>query len=392
MVVVLGGGLMLGVPTQLRQARLLTALRGIHHEGLDARGEWLRALTQLLSAPRYASQPYTQRLTIARSISGSSLAPPPSVATVVAGLLLYGLSLAMPVWVFAQHGVDIFATVAAHFAGHEVEASRRDFDKEIAAASGTKQRVKLLLGAADQAEDEEDYERAHDYYLRAAQAAQGLPTMPAMRVKAVLGVARNAQNRGAASAMLKDLESTLTSADRTTRLQRADVQVVLSQEFSTTTRAITLSRMTEVVATREALLAPADHELIEARQVLAWYLWQAGRGAEAELQLRSRVRALLSTTCDVQCAANGDWLRTQVYLDLGWLLLGMEKHESAAQLVSHYAAQLPQAGNQLRSGGKDVAALPAWIRAAAGDYAAASATLAASVEHDRASSSLFNEL
>ena len=111
-----------------------------------------------------------------------------------------------------------------------------------------------------------------------------------------------------------------------------------------------------------------------------------------ERQLRSRARAVLSTTCDVQCAAKGVWLRTQVYLDLGWPLLGMEKHEAAAQLVSQNAAQLPQAGSQLRSAGNDVAVLHAWIRAAAGDHAAASGTLAASVDHDRASSSLFNEL
>ena len=79
-------------------------------------------------------------------------------------------------------------------------------------------------------------------------------------------------------------------------------------------------------------------------------------------------------------------------MNLGWPLPGMEKHEAAAQLVSQNAAQLPQAGSQLRSAGNDVAVLHAWIRAAAGDHAAASATLAASVDHDRASSSLFNEL
>ena len=392
LVALIGGSLMLGLPAQFHQARLLAALRAVHRGGMDADGAWLHALTKLLSAPRYAAIPYAQRLAVARSISASSLAPPPSLATVVAGVLLYGLSLAMPVWVFAQHGVDILATIGARFAGHEAAASRRDFDTEIAAAPGVTARARLLLAAADQAEDEEDYAHAQGYYLRAAQETKDLPEALPTRVKAVLGVARNAEDTSVATTMLEDLLPILTAKDRATRLQRADVQVALSLAYPPTFQATTIAGMTEAVATREALLAPADHDLIDARQALAWHLWQAGRGAEAELQLRARLRALLSPDCGVKCATNVTWMRVQAYLDLGWMLLASQQHAAAAQFLGDHAAQLPGASEQQQVAGDDIALLLAWVRQAAGDYAGANAALTALLKNDRAPRSAFAEL
>ena len=392
LVALIGAALMLGVPAQFHQAGLLSALRAVHHGGLDADGAWLRALTELFNAPRWAAIPYPQRLAVARSMSASSLAPPPAFATVVVGVLLYTLSLAMPVWVFTQQGVDLLATLGARFAEHQAAAAHRDFDAEISAASSATARASLLLTAADQAEDEEDYARAYGYYLRAAHELKDLPAALSMRVKAVLGVARNAEDRGAASTMLEDLLAKLTSGDRATRLQRADVQVALSEVYSPALQATILPRMSEVVATREALLAPADRDLIDARQVLAWHLWRAGRGQEAEIQLRERVRAILGPSCDQQCATDKAWLRTQAYLDLGWLLLATQQHDAAVQLLRDHAAQLPNSAAQQQAAGDGVAVLHGWVSQMAGDYAGASAALTTAMKNDQAPRSVFSEI
>lgn len=91
-----------------------------------------------------------------------------------------------------------------------------------------------------------------------------------------------------ATAILEDLLSNLTAGDDATRLQRADVQVGLSQMFSAANQAATLARVTEVVATRKALLAPRTRIL--SRRGRSWH-GAGGRPDVTRKQSPSRANA-----------------------------------------------------------------------------------------------------
>jgi Zn-dependent protease len=384
---VLGGALMLGVPAQFRHARLLTDLRRVHRDGLDNEDRWLHALSDLLSVSSGKPLPYVQRLAVARSVSASGLAAAPPFSTVLAGIALYVFSLALPVWVFAQHGVDIFATI-----GGDSATRQRDFDAEIAVAPDATRRLSLSLEAATYAEDAEDYSAAHGYYERALALTQGLPDSTTQKVEATLGLARNAEDLSSTEPLLEALLTTLEGDDRATRLLRAQVLVALGQDFSAPRRALSIERLGEAVAIRASLLPQYHEELLGARQVLAWQLRLDGRGADAEAQLRARLDALTAPSCDADCAETSAWSRVQAYLDLGWHLLALHEPAAAAQLVSEQAALMTAASAAGGAEDQRIAILHAWVQHANGDHDAAQATLSARLASDQPRHTSFAQL
>lgn len=387
----LGGVLLLGVPSALREARLVAALRSAHRDGYDRDGAWLTALAEVLLEAPYDALPYGRRQLLARSITASSLAPAPSLATVAAGVSLYASALALPVWVFAQHGIDILAVLGTRVVSATAAHARSDIEADIAAAPDDAARAALVLRAAAEAEDTEDYARALALYQRALALVGGAANAQSQRVDATLGMARNADEPAPVKPMLEQLLSTLDAPDRATRLQRARVLSALSQDFTPAGRPADIGRLTEVVAIRTEFLPADDFEVLEARQALAWQLWQDGQGSAAVAQLRARLEAVMAA-CLSGCALDQAWLRSQAYLDYGWLLLALDQRADATRLVNEYAARFSDSTPADFTKDERVMVLHAWIRDASGDHAGAAAGLATLVARQADTHATFTHL
>lgn len=388
LIAALGGLLLIGVPTAYRQAQLLAALRSAHRTGMDEDGKWLAALARLLVDTPQRALPYARRLMIARNITASSLAPAPSWAAVAAGLAVYGFALALPAWVFMQHGIDVIGAVGARVERGAPPQTPAAVEAELAAAPSAAARLGIMLRAAAAAEDVEDYARAYDFYQRALMLCADVADSQAQRVDATLGMARNGEQPAAMRTQLEALLAMLDAPDRHTRLQRARVQSALSQRFTAAGRGEDIARLTDVVAVRSELMAADDVELLDARQALAWLLWEDGQNRQALTQLQARLAAVLGA-CRPDCAPDQAWLRIQAYLDVGWLLLALDQHLDAARLVAEQGAQLRAIDAALLAQDQRVAVLHAWILAARGDRDGAEQALLAVRETPR---SVFEEL
>lgn len=391
----LGSVLLLGVPSALREARLVAALRRVHREGYDSDGAWLTALTGLLLDAPYAALPYGRRQLLARSITASSLAPAPSLTTVAAGICLYVFALALPVWTFAQHGVDILGTIGMGAVSATLPPSQADIDANleahIAAAADDAARAALVLRAASAAEDAEDYPRAHALYQRALALVGEGANAQTQRVEATLGMARNAEEPATIKPMGERLLTTLNASDNATRLLRARVLSAMSQDFTPAGRPSDIARLSEVVAIRTELLPADDFGVLDARQSLAWQLWQDDQAAEAVVQLRARFEAVMAA-CPPDCAPDQAWLRSQAYLDYGWLLLALGKRADATRLVNDYAARISATTPADFAKDERVAVLHGWIRDAGGDHTGAAAGLSSLIARQADSHATFTDL
>ncbi len=388
---VLGGVLVLTLPGQFRHGRMLASLSRVHGEGLDEEGRWLRALGEMLTAAPYGVLRFGQRLALAQTIARGGMGPPPAVSTVVIGLLLYCMSLVLPLWVLAQHGLDIVAKVRDSYAVQVPASAPRNYEQELANAANDEVRFSIFFAAASDAEDSEDFSAAHGYYQRAATLAGQAAAYQAQRVEATIGIARTAEDDATARVQLQDLLKSLVGDDRATRLQCAALLSELSVDFSPQTSAANLARMEQVVAIRAALLSPADPALMQARRALAWRLWQADRADEAVTQLRARAQALAARSCDKECALRDAWTRNQVYADLAWLLLARGQHAAATQLAQDYPALLLKNAKPVSGVDDTLPVLAAWMHHANGDHRAAIATMSALLEMDGSQRSVFAE-
>lgn len=390
--VVLGVALALGLPAQFRHARWVSALRAVHRDGIDSDDRWLHAFTRLLVAPGERPLAYRQRLALAQMLSRSEPGPPPSLATVVAGLLLYATALLLPVCLLARHGVELLPAVVASFSQHSAAVPPRDFETELMHATSAAALVEIANAAGAEAEVEEDFERAAAYYLRASNAARQLPTDNLPAVDAVLGLARTAEDGKTARAMLAERLPALTALESTVRLKRAEVLAVLGMDFYGEVTPQSLKRMREAVAIRAELLAPDSWGLLEARRDLAWQLWRAQRSAEAIAELRKRLQALVTSSCDSACEQQRGWLREQAYADLGWLLLSLRQSDAVLRLAQEFAAA-PRASSAATTPGTEaVTVLNAWARYQMGDGKGAMTLLTTLLEHDPSSRSAMLEL
>ena len=211
-------------------------------------------------------------------------------------------------------------------------------------------------------------------------------------VEATLGVARNAEDVATAQPMLEELLNSLTATDSDTRLQRAQVLMALSQVGLTTTRSLDLSRVEEAVTIRSTLLPASHADLLGARQVFAWQLWQAGRGTDAQRQLRARLEAVSAPACDALCAQDNRWLQVSAYLDLGWLLLALDDKTAAGRLVQDYADAVTGVAADSPGQQESLTVFNAWLSDAQGDHAGAARALASLMEARKDRRMGFNEL
>ncbi|MBK8960742.1 MAG: hypothetical protein IPM80_20550 [Proteobacteria bacterium] len=389
MISVLGGVLLLGVPAQVRQARLLAALRGVHRHGMDEQGEWLQALTRLVATSGLATLPYAQRLALARSITASGLGAAPSLPSIFAGLALYGLGFALPATTLALHGVDVLRVLGIGAQASQDAPATRDIERELAATPDARARLALLLRAAVEAEDSEDYVQAYAWFERARDLTDTLPGSARQRVDAVLGMARTIDDPASARPMLEALLATLRAPDRDTRLRYAEVLMALRDDYSPSARDSDIGRLQEVVAIRGELLPASHTDLLDARQALAWQLWQAGKDEAARAQLEERLDAVMREPCDEACLAAHGWMRAKAWSDLAWLLLALGEPAAAAQLAQDHGRALEALKSAARGERQALATLEAWVRDANGDHAGALAAL--EDEYDGATP-LFNEL
>lgn len=389
MISVLGGVLLLGVPAQVRQARLLAALRGVHRHGMDEQGEWLQALTRLVATSGLATLPYAQRLALARSITASGLGAAPSLLSIFAGLALYGLGFALPATTLALHGVDVLRVLGIGAQASQDAPATRDIERELAATPDARARLALLLRAAVEAEDSEDYVQAYAWFERARDLTDTLPGSARQRVDAVLGMARTIDDPASARPMLEALLATLRAPDRDTRLRYAEVLMALRDDYSPSARDSDIRQLQEVVAIRGEWLPASHTDLLDARQALAWQLWQAGKDEAARAQLEERLDAVMREPCDEACLAAHGWMRAKAWSDLAWLLLALGEPAAAAQLAQDHGRALEALKSAARGERQALATLEAWVRDANGDHAGALAAL--EDEYD-AATPLFNEL
>lgn len=392
MISVLGGVLLLGVPAQVRQARLLAALRGVHRHGMDEQGQWLQALTRLVATSGLATLPYAQRLALARNITASSLGAAPSVLSIFAGLALYALGFALPAATLALHGVDVLRVLGIGAQAAQNAPATRDVERELAATPDTRARLALLLRAAAEAEDSEDYVQAHAWFERARDLTDTLAGSARQRVDAVLGMARTINDPASARPMLEALLATLRAPDRDTRLQYAEVLMALRDGYSPSALDNDIALLEEVVKIRGELLPTSHSDLLDAHQALAWHLWQAGKDQAARAQLAARLDALMREPCDQACLAAHGWMRAKAWSDLAWLLLALGEPAAAAQLTQEHGPALEALKAAERGERQALATLEAWVRDANGDHAGALAALAALEDEYDAATPVFNEL
>ncbi len=325
---VLAALLALGLPGQLRQARLLARLRAALPRGVDAGLAWLGPFARTLAAPDAPPLPYAQRVALAQQFSAGGAGPAPTRAVVVAGLALYLGALLLPLAAFSTHGVSLLPGLMHQDArsAPPLDPSPTATEARLASASSPRERIDVLLAAAHAAEDGEDLALAEVHYQRALEETASLTdAREASEAEARLGLANVIEDRTAARAHLERVVELTSGEARESDLARADALFGLALEFHTGTQARDTLR--EVLALRLRALPAADWRVDAAREALAARDYAAGAVDDAIELLRARLAALPPCTAD--CVDDHDWQRTQARDDLVWALLGTGRIDAA---------------------------------------------------------------
>lgn len=330
---VLAALLAIGLPGQLRQARLLARLRTALPHGVDDDLAWLGPFARTLAAPDAPSMPYAQRVALAQQFAQGGAGPAPTRAIVAVGLALYLGALLLPLVAFSTHGVSLLPGLMHQDARSAPprDPSPAATEARLASASSPRERVDVLLAAAHVAEDGEDLALAEAHYQRALEETSSLTDQrEASEIEARLGLASVLEDRAAARAHLERVVELTSGEAREWDLARADALFALAIEFHTGAQAPEMLR--EALALRLRALPAADWRVDAARATLAARDYEAGAVDDAIELLRARLAAL--PTCTGDCADPSDWQRTQARADLVWALLGAGRIEAAREALS----------------------------------------------------------
>lgn len=356
---VLAALLALGLPGQLRQARLLARLRTVLPQGADEDLAWLGPFARTLAAPDAPAMPYAQRVALAQQLAQGAVGPAPTRAVVVVGLALYLGALLLPLAAFSTHGVSLLPGLMHKDArsAPPLDPSPTATEARLATATSPRERVDVLLAAAHAAEDQEDLALAERHYQRGLEETTSLTDKrEASEVEARLGLANVMEDRAAARAHLERVVELTRGDARDSDLARADALFALAIEFHTGTQARDMLR--EALSRRERVLPAADWRVDTAREALAARDYAAGAIDDALALLVARLAALPPCTGD--CAHEPDWQRSQARDDLVWALLAAGRIEAAR-------AALPERDE----GDPAAVVLSAWAAHLGGDSARA---------------------
>ncbi|MBV8634697.1 MAG: hypothetical protein JO002_09430 [Burkholderiaceae bacterium] len=355
--IVLGGLLLLGGAFQFRLARAGSLLmweqpqlmKGTHEYGATA-----RSLVEFVTEPRFAKWSFLTRLNVVNALLPRVLGGWPGWRTSIAGIAIYLAAFAVPFGVvaFAMRDVPGRAGLTLSRIVHQIagigrpanegknaftDARRRRAE---ALREAPKGRMAALATAVEDARNYEDHEDA----LRLARiyhdeaAALPAPAYELAQAKYELADALNEQSMrtdkpsdvAQVRPLLRDSEAIERKRlenrrDRKDLLLLAEILSYSGLDEDDTPNPETLKEVVDLYA---AAIDPDDFRLLEARERYAGALDENGQPEEAEAQMRLNIGSLKNAPDSL------NYMREQLTVTLGWMLLAHEKPRDAETLAA----------------------------------------------------------
>lgn len=341
----------LSLPHQYRVMRVDRAIERNGPDILDESGAVERVFTAL-QLPKFARWPFSKRAAAATALLPELQGRRAGVPEAAGGLTIYLACLAVPLVVMAliaqgtvaEPGKAAADDVEPTAARPRTQAPMPDWYAQAAQVQSLpqEQRLAVLLGAADRADEEKDIGKREGFLRQAWELAQQRPAHDHDRALTMFALAQDEEQGDLRRKWYRQILTGLAGMrDKPSLLLLADASERLSWDVESGER-VALQR--QALAHRQQALESGDYALVAARRSLAQALDNEGAHDEAEALLRQNVESIsvAAPTDRTRDALSLRTRRTGLQVELAWFLGAHGKPKEANDVLQAASAGVPR--------------------------------------------------